>query len=58
MPGTAFLTLAAVATVGLLLFLVATPETGGEESSVEPDTVLRDKSGANGEGAFLPSAAE
>jgi MFS family permease len=55
----AFLTLAAVAAIGLLLFLFAMPETGGaRSSSVEPDIVLRDKSGAKHEGAFLRSAAE
>jgi MFS family permease len=55
----AFLTLAAVAAGGLLLFFFAMPETGGDQSSsVEPDIVLRDKSGAKREGAFLPSAAE
>jgi MFS family permease len=55
----AFLTLAAVAAGGLLLFLFAMPETGGDQSSsVEPDIVLRDKSRAKREGAVLPSAAE
>jgi MFS family permease len=55
----AFLTLAAVAAGGLLLFFFAMPETGGDQSSsIEPDIVLRDKSGAKREGAFLPSAAE
>jgi MFS family permease len=54
----AFLTLAVVATIGLLLFFFAMPETGREKSSVELDTVLRDNSGAKGEGAFLPAAAE
>jgi hypothetical protein len=33
------------------------PETGKEQSSVEPDVVLRDNS-AKREGALLPSAAE
>ena len=55
----AFLTLAAVAAGGLLLFFFAMPETGGDQSSsVESDIVLRDRSGAKCEDAFLPSAAE
>jgi MFS family permease len=53
----AFLTLAAVATIGLLVFFFAMPETGGGKSSVEPDTGLRNKSGAKRAGASLPSAA-
>ena len=55
----AFLTLAAVAAGGLLLLFFAMPETGGDRSSsVESDIVLRDRSGAKREDAFLPSAAE
>jgi MFS family permease len=54
----AFLTLAAVATIGPLVFFFAMPETGGGESSVEPDTGLRNKGGAKRAGASLPSAAQ
>jgi hypothetical protein len=54
----AFLTLAAVATIGLLVFFFAMPETGKGKSSVEPDTGLRNKSGATRAGASLPSAAQ
>jgi MFS family permease len=52
----AFLTLAAVATIGLLVFFFAMPETGRGKSSVEPNTGLR--SGAKRAGVSLPSAAQ
>jgi hypothetical protein len=55
----AFLTLADVATSGLLRSFFAMPETGGDQSSsVELVITLREKSGAKREGAFLRPAVE
>jgi MFS family permease len=52
--GAAFLTLAAVATAGLLLFFLAMPESGGQEPSVRRD----DPAGAaDGVGAISPRRA-
>jgi MFS family permease len=55
--GAAFLTLAVVATAGLLLFFFAMPETGGG-LSIELSAVLRKKSRRGRDHAALPSAAE